>query len=100
MNCPIGKEPQGGPQALIPRVRLRTGEKVCDSSFFLSLLSLFLPRGGVFSLFARGLLIPFQLPLSPPLASPAGCDEEEEDDYAGDGGCDGKCQQEKSGERG
>lgn len=34
MNCPIGKELQGGPQALIPRVRLRTGEKVCDSSFF------------------------------------------------------------------
>lgn len=83
-------------------------ERKCVILLFLSLspssspsvLVLVLPRGGVFSLFAGSLLVPFQLHLRPLLAPPAGQNDDEEDDHSGDAAPDGQRQEEKFGEGG
>lgn len=83
-------------------------ERKCVILLFLSLSPtsspsaslLVLPRSGVFSLFAGSLLIPFQLPLSPFLAPPAGQNDDEEEDHSGNTAPDGQHQKEKLRERG
>lgn len=86
-------------------------ERKCAILLFLSLSPssslcvsfLVLPRRGVFSLFAWSFLVPVHIPFMPlslPLAPPAGHDDDEEDDHSSDTTSDGQCQKEKLWERG
>lgn len=56
---------------------------------------LVLPHGGVFSVFTGSLLVPFPLSLCLLLASPAGQDDDEEDDHSGYTAPDAQRQKEK-----
>lgn len=67
---------------------------------FPSLSLLLLPRCGVFSLLAGGLLAPGPRHLSPLLAAPAGQHRDEEEDHHGDAAADSQHQQEEVGEGG
>lgn len=93
VKCPVGIESQAPKKrTTCPIPKSQTEKQESDRPLFLSRSSsrslCFLPHSGIFPLFARGLLSPLP-PLSPFLAPPAGHDDDEEHEHAGDAAPDG-----------